>query len=214
MNDFVVLIRGQSTNVQQQKEAWKGFDVLFSAWIGEEENYTDANNALFNTPPSTPGPGNFHYQIVSSINGLLKAKELGYKNVLNIRSDIIPTNVNRFIDSLDENKLNFLCWHRHEAYPGCSGYLVDYVMCGPIDYMIKLWNISNTICGVSEINLTWQYINSCKDIDINYFINELNDENDLWWLKYNKYLSSYKMHVGYTTDTMYLDQSYANFLNN
>lgn len=220
MKNFVVLIQGQSNCVAQQKDAWKGFDVIFSTWVGEENKYTENDIVLYNTPPSTSGPANFNYQIVSTINGLVKAKELGYKNVLKIRSDLIPTNASKFFNVLDETKLNFLCWHAHEVYPGCSGYLVDYLISGPIDDMIKLWDISNIFCVVPEVMLTWQYINECKEMDVNYFMNELNNENDLWWIKNNIYLSSYKMSVHnpfnrttYNIDKTHLTNSYLNFLN-
>jgi hypothetical protein len=218
MNDFVVVIQGQSTNVQEQKEAWKGFDILFSTWIGQEDKYTAEDNVIYNPIPTTTGPANFNYQLTSTQNGLLKAKELGYKHVLKIRSDMIPTNAKNFVSLLDESKLNFLCWHASPVYPSCNGYLVDYLMSGAIDDMIQLWDIPNIFCVVPEVMLTWQYINACKQIDIRYFINELHNENDLWWIKNNTYLSSYKqgintsVHSTYNTDTQHLNGSYLNFL--
>lgn len=218
MNDFVIVIQGQSTNVQQQKEAWKGFDVLFSTWIGQEDKYTVEDNVIYNPIPTNAGPANFNYQLTSTQNGLIRAKELGYKHVLKIRSDMIPTNAKNFVSLLDESKLNFLCWHAHQVYPNCTGYLVDYLMSGTIEDMIRLWNVPDIFCVVPEVMLTWQYINSCKQIDIKYFMNQLNSENDLWWIKNNKYLSSYKQGINtsvnstYNTDIQHLNDSYLNFL--
>ena len=66
-----------------------------------------------------------------------------FKKCLKLRSDIAPTNAHEFIKLLNNDNLNFLCWHCHEVYPKCPGYLVDYLMSGDIDDLIELFDIQD-----------------------------------------------------------------------
>jgi hypothetical protein len=193
MFKLAILIQGASSNVDEQKKTWENKeDLFFSTWIGSEGLYQSDDNVIYNTPPSDPGPMNFNYQITSTYNGLLKIKSLGYTHVLKLRSDLIPTDSVKFLDILVEDKFNFLCWHAHEVYPGCPGYLIDYLMSGPIDDMIKLWNITDIFCTVPEVILTKKYIDNFNTEPI-YFLDKINNENNLYWIKKDVYLDSYKI---------------------
>ena len=44
MDDFVIIVQGGSDYVPQIKENLKGFNVIFSTWIGNEDKYL--NNCL------------------------------------------------------------------------------------------------------------------------------------------------------------------------
>lgn len=219
MKDFVVLIQGGIDYIQKHKEIWKDHNVIFSTWKGNE-NYFDENDiVIFNEFPSDPGPANVNLQLITTINGLKKAKELGFKKVLKIRSDLIPTDVTKFLNLLNFEKLNFLCWHGHEVYPDCPGYLVDYLMAGEIEEMIKLWSFNHIFCLVPEVMLTWSYIENCN-IDIEYFLHTLTEDNDLFWLKNNIFLSSYRNKIqndqfkkyDFNLNKNFLKQKYLNFL--
>lgn len=218
-SDILVVIQGSSTNVAEQKQAWKSHPILFSTWKGNESYYENSDMVIFNKPPVDCGPANFWMQQSSTMAGLKKAKEMGYDHCLKVRSDLIPTNSTAFLDCLDRNKMNFLCWHSHEVYPECSGYLVDYLMSGPIDQMIDLWDIPEAFCIVPEVLLTWNYIKRLGCFPINYFLNDLNESNDLFWLKRGVILSSYKNQpcfdfhkkFYFSTDDGNINESYLNF---
>lgn len=221
MEDFVIIVQGPSLYIEQVKNSLFGFNVIFSTWAGEENKYLDNDNVIFNEIPYYSGPFNFNYQKKSTLSGLIEAKNLGYKRALKLRSDIIPTNINEFIKLLDNNDLNFLCWHHHEVYPGCPGYLVDYLMSGNINDLIKLWDIKNMDwCDTPEVYLTNQYIQILIDaVNINYFLNNLNENNNLYWIKKQIMLSSYKANDLYDRYIEYnfienkenLKQNYINF---
>jgi len=224
MKKIAILVQGPSDNVTEVKKAFNNSpDLIFSTWKGYEDKYNLTDTVVYSDDPTVQGHRSLILQQTTTYNGLLKAKELNYTHVLKIRSDLIPTNYNNFLSIIDNDKLNFLSWHYHEVYPNCPGYFVDYLMSGPIDEMLLLWNIKEfNWCIVSEVFLTWQYITQLKTkIDINFFLNDLTAENNLYWIKKNIHLISYKQTLvdpykkytfGHLTEN-YLTLSYRNFLN-
>lgn len=197
MDKIAIVIQGASTNVEEQKSAWTKFkeDIIFSTWVGSESYYNSDDIVIYNELPTDSGPMNINYQIKSTLSGLKKAKDLGYKYALKLRSDLIPTDSVKFLDILVEDKFNFLCWHAHEVYPGCPGYLIDYLMSGEINNMIKLWEIDDIFCVVPEIIITKKYTDLFSINDISYFLEKINIENNLFWIKRNTYLDSYKITI-------------------
>ena len=185
MKDFVIIVQGGSAHVEQMREALNGFNVIFSTWENEKGKYLESDIVVYNEKPNYNGPANLNLQKITTIGGLNKAKELGYKRALKLRSDLVPTNIEVFIKLLDNDSLNFLCWHSHEVYPDCPGYLVDYLMSGRIDDLLTLWDINDmSWCNVPEIHITQQYISKLMgEVDVKYFLQELNENNDLFWLK-------------------------------
>lgn len=178
------------------KYAWREFknDLIFSTWIGSEKEYSDDDIVIFNREPSIPGPFNFNYQRISTYNGLLKAKELGYTHALKIRSDYLPTNAKEFIKLLKPDKMNFLLWHYTSflwlTYPTLNGYFTDHFSCGPIDHMLKMWNIEEVFCHSPEVMIVWSYISKLKNIiDVNYLLPYLNANNDIYYIKFNNITS-------------------------
>ena len=67
-------------------------------------------------------------------------------------------------------------------------------MSGPIDDMIKLWNITDIFYTVPEVILTKKYIDSF-DKEPLYFLDKINTDNNLYWIKRDIYLDSYKIHI-------------------
>jgi hypothetical protein len=221
MGNIAIIIQGPSNFVNEQRESWKDLsnDVIFSTWKGSEHLYNKSENVIFSDNPVS-SPMNFLHQVKSTYEGLLKVKDLGYKFALKIRSDIIPTNSIKFLTLLDETSFNFLAWQNHEFYPKCNGYLVDYLMSGYIDDMIKFWDIKNCLTIVPEINLTDNFIKNIpffKNKTVKYFLDNLSIDNNLFWIKRNFYLSEcqeyYKAHGGFTNDIKFLNNDYLNFLN-
>lgn len=240
-NKIAIVVQGASNYVEEIKNAWKDFkkDIIFSTWKGEENKYDKNDKVIFNETPLYPGPFNFNYQKISTYNGLLEAKKLGYTHALKIRSDYLPTNSKEFIKLLNPDKLNFLMWIYTSFlwidYPTLNGYLDDHFSFGPIDDMITLWNIKDNFCHSPEIMLTWSYISKLKDkIGVNFVLDKLNDKNDLFYVKFNnispnnsfghneinknfgnrelygRYESVFNNHSEYLTDIKKIDK----FLNN
>lgn len=222
MRDIAIVIQGPSDYVVQQKRAWKGYGnhCIFSTWVGEQNKYKSSDNVVFNEIPVDSGCANINYQIGSTLQGLKLAKELGYDRALKLRSDLIPTNYKNFLDTIDNDNYNFLCWHHHMVYHNCPGYLVDYLMSGNVDMLIKLWDINELFCAVPQIMLTWNYIKNCSDVQIVYFLNSLSQVNDLFWIKRGIYLSSYQKNKIYDKydrftfgqNLQHLSQTYLSFL--
>ncbi|MCK9416122.1 hypothetical protein M0Q97_05640 [Candidatus Dojkabacteria bacterium] len=195
--NIAIVIQGPSLYVNEVKIAWKEYknDLIFSTWKGSENQYNENDIVIFNDLPPISGPSNFNYQKISTFNGILKAKELGYTHVLKIRSDYLPTNAIGFIKLLDLNKLNFLMWdyttYLWSKYPTFNGYFDDHFSFGSIDNMIKLWDIPFNFCDSPETILTWNYINKLNNIDVNYILPHLNNDNDLYYIKFdNKNLNN------------------------
>jgi hypothetical protein len=209
MEKIAIVVQGPSSYVSQIKKWYTGYPLIFSTWVGEEKNYDlEKDIVVFNHKPLDPGPANFWMQQHSTIQGLYKAKELGYTHVLKMRSDMVPTNINRFMLNFDKDAINFLCWHDNPVVPPWTGYFVDYFMFGPINEIITLWDIKEVFCTVPEIHITNQYISYLKDkLSFRYVLNSLNSENDIYWLKRNIYVSSYNEHDCYTQSKNGIQQS-------
>jgi hypothetical protein len=220
INDVAIVIQGASSHVDLLKEKYKNFNIIFSTWVGNEHLYKNDDVVLYNEIPVNKGPANFNLQKVSTLNGIKKAIELKYKYILKIRSDMFLTNTNNFFNILDFEKLNFLCWHHHEVYRNCKGYLVDYFMFGKSEDMYSLWDIDDfSWCVVPEIFITNKYIKDLKDKPINFLLERLNNENDVCWIKNNLFLSSYSNIPSFNSKNTfsitqeYLSNNYLNFTN-
>jgi len=220
VSDLAIVIQGESKYVELLKSAFKGYNTIFSTWEGEESKYSSDDKVIYNSLPRGEfgeyifGPCNLNLQKISTINGLLLAKQLGFKKALKIRSDLIPNNASEFLNLLNNDHLNFLCWHGHEVYPNCSGYLVDFLMSGNIDDLLNIWDIEDmSWCVVPEIFLTSNVINKYKDINnINYILNNITEINDLFWIKNNKNLSSFNKQWIYSLTKEHLKPDYLKFL--
>lgn len=213
-----VVVQGPSNHVSEIKNSFNNHDIIFSTWVGSEHLYSETDNVIFNTQPESNICSNFLFQQKSTIAGLRFAKERGYTHVLKMRSDIINVGHDIF-DIFETDKMNFLCWHYHEVYPTCPGYLVDYFMYGDVDDLIKLWDIDEIFCNVPEILITDSYIRKINKIP-NFILYELTNESDLFWIKNNIFLSSYKTTLyndiyrkfDFGDTIRHLDTNYLNFL--
>ena len=92
----VIIIQGPSSNVLELKKAWLGYDIIWSTWFGEENNYNENDIVVYSDKPNESGVGNLNLQLITTHSGLIKAKELGYDRAFKWRSDMIPTNPDIF----------------------------------------------------------------------------------------------------------------------
>lgn len=199
MNETCIIIQGKSDYVDQLKNNWINNRVLFSTWIGEENKYIKNDLVIFNKPPNDSGPQNLFYQQVSSLNGLLEAKKMGFKKALKIRSDMIVKNTKDFLNLFDKD-LNFFYWHNHSG-----GYICDYFMGGDLNKMIELWDIDlSNKYKFPEEAITKSFIDKkLYKNSFKFFGNSINKSNDIFWIKNNKYLSHYSEDPLYRTDFPY-----------
>jgi len=193
MNDFCIIIQGPSNYVGTIKDSFTQCNIplIFSTWNNELDKYNESDIVVLNEKPEHNGVGNINLQMKTTLGGLNKAKELGFKRALKFRSDMIPTNPLKFIEFFKDNMLTFFCWH-YAPQGSVSGYMVDYFMAGEIDDLIKIWTIDNYNHWIAEVIMTNNIIHHLSDSKPKFIINDLTNENDIYWLKYNQKLSEYK----------------------
>ena len=46
-----IIIQGPSSNIPELKEAWDGFDLIWSTWKGDEDYYHENDIVVYNTNP-------------------------------------------------------------------------------------------------------------------------------------------------------------------
>ena len=179
-----VVIQGPTTHYDQLKSKW-GSNLVWSTWEGDELNYSSLDNVIFSQIPTQTGNRNVNLPKISTLNGLKKAKQLGYTRAIKTRSDLYPTNYNKLV-SLFKEGLNVTFFHNHR-----DGYYVDYIFEGDVDLLIQCFSFTNITPLYAEQAITEQINKIYSKKDINYYGRFLNKENDLFWSKNNLYLSSY-----------------------
>ena len=128
MNKICLIIQGASDYVNILKEKYKNMDIqiIFSTWEGEESKYNENDIVIFNKMPIERGIQNVMLQQLSTYNGLLKAKEMGFETAIKIRSDAYFTDLSSFLkNNINNNKLNFLYfldYHRNGGPDKSSNY--------------------------------------------------------------------------------------------
>ena len=187
----VVVIQGPSDYVHELKLAWAGFDLIWSTWRGDESKYYNNDVVIFNDKPTDPGTGNIVWQKLTTLEGIKKAKELGYTHVFKWRSDMIPNNSKKLFELLDHSALNFLAWHD-------GGYFVDYFSYGPIQDMTHAWEFSESDGSFAEQILT-KNIWKNQLTKFHFFVHKLTTDIDIFWAKYKVSMLSYQQHPCYAT---------------
>lgn len=191
-----VIIQGPTTNYTQLKESW-GSHIIWSTWKGNESHYSDQDNTIFNSFPDKAGTQNVNYQKISTLEGLKKAKQLGYTRAIKTRSDLYPTNYSK-LASLFKEGLNVTFFHNNR-----DGYYIDYIFEGDIDLLIQCFSFTNITPSYAEQTITEQINRVYSKKDIHYYGGLLNKDNDLFWIKNNIYLSSYTDSSNRTTTYSY-----------
>ena len=198
MDNICLIIQGPSVNVNILKEKYKNMDIqiIFSTWEGEESKYNENDIVVFNKMPQERGVQNVMLQQLSTYNGILKAKEMGFKNAIKIRSDAYFTDLSRFLkNDIDYNKLNFLFfldYHRIGPYKISKHYkyLYDFIQISSVDNLLKMWDFEYDICSYSEQLTTKHVFNTFKSDDIAFIGNYLTNDCDIYWISRKLYLST------------------------
>jgi len=117
--------------------------IILSTWNYEDTKYiekikNEIGEVLLNKIPEEKGVQNINYQIVSSLAGINRAKELGVQYVMKTRTDI---------RIYDRNSIEFLC-NILNQFPAKGGYKQNKRIVG-----LSLNTFKYRLYGLSDINL-------------------------------------------------------------
>ena len=195
-DDICIVVQGptNSSNVNRIKECWNGFNLIFSTWEGSDKTcYNDTDIVLYNKNPQSSGTMNINYQKISSLNGFLKAKELGFKRVLKWRSDFITNNSKKLLNLFDEDFLSFYSFQTFHR----DGYITDFLMEGNVDELISIFSFDFNP-PYPEWAFTKQVYNLGLDKKVKFICKKLvKDDVDIFWIKRNYWLSDNSKYRGY-----------------
>jgi len=200
-----VVVQGPTnfTNVLNIKKHWKNIPIVYSTWEGSDTScYSTSDIVVLNKIPTNRGVQNLNLQKISSLNGILKAKELGFTRVIKWREDMYPTNSSEFLKLLKLESINFLAFMNH-----LHGYFTDYFIEGDVDILVDIFENIDINVPYPEYAITKRILEN--DItDINFVGNSLTIDNDIIWTKRQKKLSSE------TNGRLYLNSILPNVKNN
>ena len=206
MDKICLIIQGPSDHVNIIKEKYKNMNIqiIFSTWIGEESKYNENDIVIFNKIPIEKGIQNAMLQQLSTYNGLLKAKEMGFENAIKIRGDAYFTDLSCFLkNEIDYNKLNFLFFLDYHRDNGRDitlenyRYFCDYIQISSVDNLLKMWNFKYERVFYSEQLTTKHIFNTFKSDDIAFIGNYLTKDCDIYWISRKMYLSTLNSCMNY-----------------
>lgn len=196
-----IIVQGSMLYYKAMKKALKNYDcVVWSGWKEDLPTLRDENHVVINEKPKDFGNANINLQLLSTLNGIKYARSKNAKYVVKLRSDLVPTKIENFLQCLSLEGANFLTVHQNNYKP----YLLDYVFAGDIDDMEQaledclknktlLPNFYQT--QFPEAYITSSFIKTLKPNKLSkmkFFLSDINVENDLYWIKKNLYISDYK----------------------
>jgi hypothetical protein len=171
-----IIVQGPTydNSINQIRECFNGYPIIFSTWAGYENYYTQNDNTIFSQLPHNSGVKNLNYQKSSTLAGLKLAKELGYERALKWRSDMWSNNYGGLMDTFTDG-YNTLCWIDSEG-----GYLSDFFMEDSVDNLIKVWDI-RTEGSFPEKIITDRVVELGWIERTNLIISSLTPEVDVYW---------------------------------
>lgn len=191
MENWCVIITGKFENTNEIKEILKNYNLIFSTWEYEKTKYNEKDIVIFNNEDDydnfSNGTSSLYRQQKTILNGLFLAKKMGFKKALRLRSDFLIQKPEKFFKLLD-CQLNLYAYTTHQG-----GYIVDYIMGGDINFMIDLWTIDKSVYyEFPEKLITFNFNKmNLKNSQYKFILDDVNKSNDIFWTKYNKFLSSY-----------------------
>lgn len=186
--ESVVVVQGPTNCelVKKIKDGWADTPIIFSTWEDNQKDcYSESDIVIYNEVPKSIGTQNINLQKVSSLNGFIKAKELGYKRVIKWRSDFIPKNPYDLLKLFKKDFINFYSFINHR-----NGYVADFFMEGDVDDMINLFSFENIHPSYAEEAITNRMFELGLDKKANFICKELsNDGADVFWNKMGYWFS-------------------------
>jgi hypothetical protein len=193
--DICIVIHGPITYIDNIIKTYSGFTS--NVIISTNEDSTEILNrlttngftVLSNELAEIPGTTNFNNQVKNTFEGIKKSKEMGFKYVLKIRSDIFFDDLCKFINLLDGEKIYFSAYHNYDG-----GYLCEHMLFGSTDFMLKLWDIplsSSNLPPETQLTQKYEEINDGRNIDFLFPI-LYNYDIKAYWSKYRMFLNEYE----------------------
>lgn len=163
-----------------------GIPIIFSTWeTSPSICYSEADVVLYNELPADFGTWNYNLQRVSSLNGFMKAKKMGFTRVIKWRSDLIPQNFHMLLELFEVDKINFYSFMNH-----LHGYVTDFFMEGDIDELIALFSDETTDPPYPEFAFTNKLFELGLDKKANFICKRLSrDGADVFWDKLGYWFS-------------------------
>jgi len=213
MNQGVV-IQGPTNYCREIIDCYQNIpNIVFSTWDDEpQENidYIKSKNidVVQTSKPIFPGHLNINYQVLSTYVGLEYLKSKNVTEVLKIRSDLKPNDINLLLDILRQRPLSFLAICKPNIRPlyyelgynhTSFDFPVDLFLYGSVENMIKCFNfqIEETLPIPPEALIAYNYFsnsnlefkldyNTFIKNNISFFMNDcLKNNIKVKWLKNN-----------------------------
>lgn len=196
MKDFCILVQGPLNHYERLKSNYNNYDLVFSTW---ENDKIINDKVIYNKIPSETGLMNSNLQRLSTLNGLLKCKEIGYKYIFKTRSDAIVLGFEKLLKQINFDVITYFSYHHHYINKNFKGYFYDGYQFGEVNDLIKLWTNDEFDLNLpSEVNLTKNIYK--KNLPYDFFFDKFDDEINIFWIKRNFFLSDYKYDKNYTTN--------------
>ncbi len=189
-NKSVIVVQGPATKqyVDDIKECWKGFPIIFSTWEDTPSSFFETDDmVIYNKYPESRTPMNWPLQRLSTLNGLILAKKKGYVRALKWRFDFKTNNGSGLFSLFDKEKLNYYAFVPNKY----GGYITDFFMEGDIDELIDIFQVQE-IGPFAERIMTDQ-IELLGFLDKSNFVcKKLCPEINVFWTKKNYWLDANK----------------------
>ena len=165
------------------KSGWSEYPVIFSTWGNQNLDFVSPDDEIIITPkPPVRGTNNINLQKISTLEGLNRAKKLGYKRALKWRSDLSTVTPDILMSLFKKDKINLYAYVNAEG-----GYITDFFMEGEIDDLITLWSFENIKPDFPEQALTEQlYKTGLKD-KVYFVYDDMFGKINIYWHKRNRF---------------------------
>jgi len=155
-DDVCVVIQGHTAHIGEILENYKGYkNIIWS--MDDTCSLRDYGlvqatriNPVVVKRPANNGFGNINLQVVSTVEGLKYAKELGAKYCIKVRSDMVFSPLHKFIQNASFDKLGFL-YHATYQY---NDFTKPFE---PVNHFIKSFIDFHNL-DKEEVNLTRDYV--------------------------------------------------------
>ena len=187
-----VVVQGPANReaITEIKRCFDGYQLVFSCWVDDDSTiYEKDDIVVLNQKPEDSGPQNFYLQRKSTIEGMKRAKELGWTRALKWRSDMWCTDGDRLFRKFDSDSLNLYFW-----LALLDGYIADFFMEGEIDDIITLFDtdIPKWKWNYPEFGITLQFFKNGLERKARFMGKELDSECDIFWLRTKGWFSKHK----------------------
>ena len=179
-----IIIQGPTNKfyVDENKKCWENHDIIFSTWEDADRSaYNTNDNVLYNKYPLDFGPSNWNLQRTSTLNGIIRAKEMGYDRIVKWREDFKTNNAENLLKLFNPDKTNFYAFMDHEP-DNNGGYITDFFMEGDINEMYDIFS-TEASGPFPERILTNRVYELGLDKKSNFICKSITEEANVYWHK-------------------------------